>query len=529
MRAIPPPVLLGLLFAPALPAQGFDLDGSLTGDRFGTALARLDDLDSDGFDDIAIGIPGDDRAGNNSGAVEVVSAADGSTLYVILGPHPGDQFGNRIIAAGDVDGDGVIDLAVASLRDDNFLFVSGAVYLHSGATGALIRSYHSSSDWDRFGHSMASLGDIDGDSVHDLAVGAPDDSFSGIASGAVRVFSGADGTVVHTLRGEEAWDRFGYALARLGDQDGDGVAELVISSPFADIGAQQAGEVRIYSGRTGASMRRTKGRERDAFYGTAVVGFGDIDGDGLADYAASGVNDATGILGLDAYVDVRSGATGKLLYRLEQENDGDRFGFSLATHDLNGDGISDLVVGSPMAGKVGGTGISAGMVTAYSGPSGRLLLKAFGPGTGAQFGTSIAGTNDLVGNGYSGLAVGAPAASNVGKAVTRAALDYPLLSTGVLISNQSALLEVSNGNSGASYQFSASTTALGRTLETGGALLDLAGPLVALGSATADASGQATLSKTVPPGTTGLVVYLQAWRPSNSPTAVTNVVVRTIQ
>ncbi len=145
-----------------------------------------------------------------------------------------DLFGGSVASLGDLDGDGVGDLAVGARWDDDggedrgavwilFLNIDGTVKSHQkisdtegGFTGIL-----DNSDW--FGSSVASLGDLDGDSIGDLVVGAWGDDDGGNARGAVWVlFLNTDGTVnSHHFIGTG----FGSTPASLGDLDGDGVGE----------------------------------------------------------------------------------------------------------------------------------------------------------------------------------------------------------------------------------------------------------------------------------------------------------------
>jgi len=189
-----------------------DLQGGFTGildneDRFGVSVANLGDLDGDGVVDLAVGAPLDDDGGNNPGAAWILFLDDDGSVKAhqkisnIQGGFTGildngDLFGFSVANLGDLDGDGVVDLAVGGLLNDDggndrgavwilFLDDDGSVKAHQkisdiqgGFTGIL-------DDGDRFGRSIASLGDLVGDDERALVVGAYRDDDGGTDRGAV--------------------------------------------------------------------------------------------------------------------------------------------------------------------------------------------------------------------------------------------------------------------------------------------------------------------------------------------------------
>ncbi len=240
-------------------------------DYFGRSVVSLGDFDGDGVTDLAVGANGDDTGGIGRGAVHLLLMnANGTVknnvkLAGTNGPslQNGDYFGSSMVSLGDLDGDGVTDLAVGAERDDTGGTNRGAVYVLYMRQVGNIRDYRritSSSvggvaDNAYFGHSIASMGDLDGDGVTDIAVGAYGDDTGGNDRGAVYVlFMNPNGTVKSSQKIASGVgggpsltdsDRFGSSLTSLGDLDGDGVTELAVGAVGDDTGGSDRGAVHI--------------------------------------------------------------------------------------------------------------------------------------------------------------------------------------------------------------------------------------------------------------------------------------------
>jgi hypothetical protein len=151
------------------------------------------------------------------------------------------HFGLALAGVGDIDGDGVPDLAAgAPYQNVAGQGDRGQVFLFSGASGARLRTLNDTvpQAGAYFGFALAGVGDVDGDGVPDLAVGAPNKEVAGQdAQGQVFVFSGASGQLVLTLTkpSPQAQAQFGWTLAGVGDVDGDGVPDLAVGAPFQDV------------------------------------------------------------------------------------------------------------------------------------------------------------------------------------------------------------------------------------------------------------------------------------------------------
>jgi len=312
-----------------------DTAGGFTGvlelsDTFGTAVAALGDLDGDGVGDLAAGAQGDDDGGTDRGAVWVLFLNDDGTVKThqkisstagnftgIL--DDGDAFGISVSSVGDLDGDGVTDLAVGAYQDDDEGLDRGAVWVLLLNDDGTVKSQQKISDtaggfvgmlnnFDRFGGAVTSLGDLDGDGVTDLAVGATGDDDGGPGHGAVWILLlNPDGTVkshqkISDTQGGftgilDTDDLFGASITSPGDLDGDGVPDLTVGAFADDDGGSDRGALWILLLNSDGTVKAhqkisdtvggfTGGLNDSDHFGNSVCPLGDLDGDGRNDVAA---------------------------------------------------------------------------------------------------------------------------------------------------------------------------------------------------------------------------------------------------
>jgi len=255
------------------------LSANSAGDFFGDSFDVIGDVDGDGALEIAVGAPQDDALPlTNCGTVSVHSSASGAVLYAVGGTVSLGGLGRALIGAGDLDLDGFPDFVAAAPSG------IGYVRAYSGATGAPLYTIQGPAGGEWALLTLANAGDLDEDGRPDFYVGAPWVDGAGIDSGELRAHSGADGSLIYKLGGPPGAE-FGVSIARVGDLDADGKDDVVIGSPKTPSrkGELYSGAVRLVSGADGAQLALFEGE--GGFFGDAVAGIGDVQGDGWPDFA----------------------------------------------------------------------------------------------------------------------------------------------------------------------------------------------------------------------------------------------------
>ena len=362
--------------------------GESKGDQFSWIARGIGDVDGDRVADVVTSAPTYGAKGQAAGPgrVYVYSGKTGRLIWAQTGSSATESLGIGLEGAGDVDGDGAGDV-IAGAPGVN------RAYVYSGRDGKLLRTLAPAAGGNEgFGSSASGVGDQNGDGRADVMVGAPGPVGAGQSVGRAYLFSGRDGSLLRTLDGDKAGDRFGSIVAGRKDKRN---AFLIVGAPGA--GPSNRGRVYVYAGPVDQPKFIIEADETGAALGamfTSVVG--DVNGDKVADvYASDFANAAKGPSTGRIYV--HSGADGRRLHTFTGEAAGDGFGIGSAdVGDVNKDGYDDLLLG---AWQHAGGATSGGKVYLYSGKDGRLLRTITCRVAGETFGFDATGIGDVNGDG----------------------------------------------------------------------------------------------------------------------------------
>jgi hypothetical protein len=382
------------------------ITGAAANDQSGVTVAGAGDVNGDGRDDVIVGATQADANGMDSGAAYVLygkAAPTSVTLsnvalppadgFLIKGAAAGEYAGTAVAGAGDVNGDGRDDVIVgADFAPVSGAFSGAAYVVYGKATPATVTLsdtglpatdgylIQGAGPGDKAGSNAAGLGDVNGDGLADVAVGAFGATANGAGSGAVYVLYGkrtpatitlsntalpaADG---YLIKGAAAGDGAG-AVANARDVNGDGRADLIVGAPFA---ASEAGAAYVV-------------------YGKAAP--------------ATVTLDDTAMPAADGYL-IKGAAAG------------DRAGIAVGAADLNGDGKGDPIVGAYTADANGMDSGAAYVLYGKATPATVTLSNSAlpavdgylikGAAAGDEAGVSVAGLGDVSGDGRADAAIGA--------------------------------------------------------------------------------------------------------------------------
>ncbi|MBL0170312.1 MAG: FG-GAP repeat protein [Gemmatimonadaceae bacterium] len=368
-----------------------EFTGETKGDQFSWIARGIGDVDGDKVTDIVASAPTFGANGQpiGPGRVYVYSGRHGRLLWMQTGAA-GENLGLGLEGAGDVNGDGAGD-AIAGAPGSN------RAYVYSGRDGHVLQTLAGRDTAERFGSSAAGAGDVNGDGMADVIVGAPNNSAKGAGAGRAYVFSGKDGTLLFTLDGEKAGDAFGSIVAGSKNRR---ATPLLVGAPGS--GATRgtspaAGRVYVYDATTHAEQFRIDADETGGALGAMFTSLvGDVDGDGVLDVYAADFSDA-GKGPSTGRVYVRSGSDGRPFFTLSGEHAGDGFGIGSAdVGDVNHDGYADLLIGAWQYSRVAQSG---GKVYLYSGKDGTVMRTITGRIAGETLGFDATGIGDVDGDG----------------------------------------------------------------------------------------------------------------------------------
>ncbi len=466
-----------------VPTQGFIIQGDAAGDEFGQSVSGAGDINGDGLEDLIVGARFGDDGGANAGEAYVIYGQTGKTRgrldtsslaaadgFIIQGDAETDWLGNSVSGAGDINGDGVDDLIVGARLGDDGGANAGEAYVIYGKTGntrGLVDTTGGLASGDGFilqgddvgdalGISVSGAGDVNGDGIEDLIVGARDGNDGGANAGEAYVIYGKTGTTRGTLdtsslaaadgfiiQGDMEGDLLGESVSGAGDINGDGVDDLIVGARWGDDGGTWAGEAYVIYGKTGNTrgpVDTTGLAAADGFIiqgddagdelGQSVSGAGDVNGDGIDDLIVGArFGDDGGVDAGEAYVIYgKAGNTRGLVdttglaaadgFIIQGDAEEDWLGYSVSgAGDINGDGLDDLIVGAYLgddseyaAGEAyiiyGKTGTTRGRLdtTGLAAADGFIIQ---GDAEEDWLGVSVSGAGDINGNGFDDLLVGA--------------------------------------------------------------------------------------------------------------------------
>jgi hypothetical protein len=340
--------------------------GEAAYDNFGTSLAGVGDVNSDGYDDIIIGAPLNDGAASNAGETYVYfgSATGPSTTpdWSDQGEAAGDYFGFSVDGAGDVNGDGYDDIIIGAHYNDGTLSNQGEAYVYygsptgPGATPNWTEPGEAASDY--FGYSVAGVGDVNNDGYDDVLIGAPYNDGAASNAGEIYIYrgtaSGLNTAPIWSEQGEAANNNFGISLASAGDVNADSFADIIVGTPYYIDGGSSTGKAYVYHGSVnfpGTTPDWTDtGEASSDYYAQSVSGMGDLDKDGYDDIAIGAyANDDGGSNSGKVYLHTgSSNGAGTNPYWVSQgKASSDYFGFDVsAAGDVDSDGYADILIGA---------------------------------------------------------------------------------------------------------------------------------------------------------------------------------------
>ena len=221
-----------------------ELEGARAGDGFGTSVAGGGQGDRFW---LVVGAP---NAGpEQGGQVSVYTSLEATPAFVIEAEDSGQQLGGMFLSlVGDVDADGVLDVYASDWQDANLGPATGRIYVHSGKTGERLFDATGEAAGDGFGIGPARAGDFNGDGADDLVVGAWQEGSAAFSGGKVYLLSGRDGSVLGTITCKVPGDTFGFDADGLGDTNGDGIPDLLLTSAWSMVAGPRSGRTFVVSG-----------------------------------------------------------------------------------------------------------------------------------------------------------------------------------------------------------------------------------------------------------------------------------------
>ncbi len=338
--------------------------GEVAGDFAGISVSGAGDVNADGWPDLVIGASGTDNGlASDAGSAYIVlggaapASLNLSTQIEYSGENAYDAAGRGVAGAGDVNGDGYGDVLVSGWRNSAGGSHAGAAYLVLGGAPASASlssavKYTGTTANDGAGFSVAGAGDVDGDSLDDMLIGA---LYAGSGSGAAYLVLGGTPSSASLSTAQkysgQTGDYAGYSVAGAGDVDADGYVDMLVGAPSSGSGPGAAYLVFGSASPASASLStavKFSGEVASDQAGLSVAGAGDVDGDGFADFLVGAPSNSKAYLVLGSATPASGSLSGAVLY--SGEASGDLAGTSVAgAGDVDGDGCPDLLIGASNA------------------------------------------------------------------------------------------------------------------------------------------------------------------------------------
>jgi hypothetical protein len=339
-----------------------------------------------------------------------------SAMWHTIGATDYANLGSKLVAIGDLNGDGKTDFLSLAPQADVYNFSSaGRVTALSALDGSQLWEYVGWQDAQRFGAFVSYPGDINGDSIDDIVVAEPSANYNSLINcGRITGVSGANGSVLWQKHGASSYAELGRSIIAIGDSNGDGIGDLLLSQPMASTGSlTRNGVVELISGNSYINIWTAEGTRDGEMLGAGTKVVDDVDGDGLQDVLTYSPEASTNGHYFNGVVTMLSSADGVQLWQLEGGASLARLG-EAATFggDIDNDGFGDIVLRSPGASTNGF--FDNGSISVVSGVGGTILWTQDGPAHGSAYGSSYKFINDINGDGAQDMLVGVPGESSNG-------------------------------------------------------------------------------------------------------------------